>query len=69
MRETWHGAGADPLGRRTLRGWIRANRAGIDEVIRRECPGIERISDKERRLWVLNWETLYNWARADGVKP
>jgi len=51
----------------TLREFIRANRAELDEAIQRACPGAKR-NDEERRLWVLNDEGLYNWARAEGVR-
>jgi len=27
-----------------------------------------RANDDERRLWVLNDEGLYNWARSEGVR-
>jgi hypothetical protein len=52
--------------RTSLRAWIRANREALDAVIQRLCPGARR-SDEERRLWVLNDEGLYNWARAERV--
>ena len=26
------------------------------------------LSDEERRLWILNDEGLYNWARSEGVR-
>ena len=32
---------------------------------RHETP---RLNDKERRLWVLNDEGLYQWARSEGVR-
>ena len=49
----------------SLRDWIRANRTELDECIRRACPNIARLDDEERRLWVLNDEGLYNWARSE----
>ena len=39
----------------------------IDEAIQRVAPGAPKNND-ERRLWILNDEGLYNWARAEGVK-
>jgi hypothetical protein len=51
----------------TLKSFIRKNRAEINTVIRRECAGI-RLNDAERRLWILNLEPLYLWARRSGVK-
>jgi len=53
--------------RPTLRQWIRENREELDEAIRRVVPGA-RVDDEERRLWVLNDEGLYRWARSEGVE-
>ena len=50
----------------TLRAWMKENRAELDAAIRRVVPDV-RLSDNERRLWVLNDEGLYNWAKSDGV--
>lgn len=49
------------------RDFIRKNRARIDEVINAKGATIE-INDKEREMWVLNDEGLYNWARSEGVR-
>ena len=46
--------------------FIAAHRDEIDAVIR-GCGG-KRIDDEERELWILNDETLYNWARSEGVE-
>jgi hypothetical protein len=51
-----------------LREWIKTNRAGLDMCIRRVCPNLARLNDAERRLWILNDEGLYNWAKSEGVK-
>ena len=51
----------------TLREFIRENRDDIDATIKRDCPQI-KLSDAERRLWVLNNEGLYQWARSAGVR-
>jgi len=48
------------------REWIKANRAEIDDAIRRVVPGI-RLNDKDRECWLLNDEGLYDWARSEGV--
>lgn len=48
--------------------FIREHREEIDQAIRRTCPNIRRLDDAERRLWVLNDEQLYNWARHKGVR-
>ncbi len=54
--------------RRSLRDWIRENREEIDRAIQRALKNPEfRINDEERRLWVLNDEGLYRWARSEGV--
>lgn len=53
----------------SLRQFLRQYRPTIDAVIRRECPNVGRLNDRERRLWVLNHEPLYDLARACGVKP
>ncbi len=31
-------------------------------------PGATVANDEERRLWILNDEGLYEWARSEGVK-
>ena len=49
----------------TLRNFIRENRAEIDAAIR--GGGGDIFNDGERRLWILNDEGLYNWARSYGV--
>lgn len=51
----------------SIRAFIRKHRAVIDAAIRRAVPNGGRLNDDERRLWVLNDEGLYNWARRDGV--
>lgn len=48
----------------SLREWIKLNRAEIDACIERVAPGC-RKNDDERRLWVLNDEGLYQWARSE----
>ncbi|HEY8310623.1 MAG TPA: hypothetical protein VIG47_08705 [Gemmatimonadaceae bacterium] len=53
--------------RKSLREWIRENREELDRLIRGACPNIARLDDDERRLWVLNDEGLYQWARGEGV--
>ena len=54
----------------TLREFIRENRKELDECIANAL-GEEKnpiANDKERRLWILNDESLYRWARQCGVK-
>lgn len=49
--------------------FIRKNRKLLDEAIRQALNNPEaRLNDEERRLWVLNCEGLYLWARSEGVK-
>ncbi len=50
-----------------LSDFIKKNRKAIDGYIKR-ASGIERPSNYERRAWILNDESLYLWARANGVK-
>jgi hypothetical protein len=52
--------------RKSMRDFIREHRAELDECIHRLLPG-HKLNDEERRLWVLNDEGLYNWARSEGV--
>lgn len=52
---------------RSLRKWIQENRAELDRCIRHSCENA-RLNDEERRLWILNDEGLYNWARSEGVR-
>ncbi len=54
----------------TMRQFIRENRKELDQCIARAL-GMEknpRANDTERRLWILNDEGLYNWARSEGVR-
>lgn len=51
----------------SIRAFIRKHRAELDAAIRRAVPFAGRLNDDERRLWVLNDEGLYNWARREGV--
>lgn len=51
----------------TIKDFIRENRTEIDECIQSVAPGSPQ-NDNERRLWVLNDEGLYRWARSNGVR-
>ena len=53
--------------RQSLREWIRSHRQEIDATIKKVCGSQVRINDEERRLWVLNDEGLYWWAKGEGV--
>jgi hypothetical protein len=56
----------------TIEQFIRNNRKEIDTIIIQALggdPNAHRYrNDEERRLWILNHEGLYNWARANKVK-
>jgi hypothetical protein len=52
----------------TMQQFIRENRTELDECITRACPNIGRLNDDERRLWILNDEGLYRFARSEGVR-
>ena len=66
-REERRGIVLDVKITKTLKMFISQHREEIDTVIRKACPNC-RINDAERRLWILNDEFLYLWARGEGVK-
>lgn len=39
-----------------------------DASAREICSCCARLNDAERRLWILNDESLYLWARREGVR-
>lgn len=51
----------------SLKTFIRENREEIDRIIRSRCDNLGRLNDDARRGWILNYEPLYAWARAEGV--
>jgi hypothetical protein len=51
--------------KKPLRTWIKENREEIDKAIKKVSN--VSIDDEERRIWVLNDEGLYSWARSEGV--
>jgi len=51
---------------KSLQSFIKENQEEIDAAIKKVCDNC-KLNDKERRLWVLNDEGLYNWARSSGV--
>lgn len=51
----------------SIRQFIKEHRDDIDAAIRSVVPEA-RIDDDERRLWILNDEGLYNWARREGAR-
>jgi len=56
--------------RKPLAQFIKEHRAELDALIARALKMDEnpRKTDAERRLWVLNDEGLYRWARKEGVR-
>jgi len=50
-----------------LSDFIKENRDELDKYIQKQAPGSPK-TDNERRLWILNDEKLYNWARSENVK-
>ncbi len=53
----------------TLQQFLKENRRYIDVAIRSVLRDPDyRLNDDERRLWVLNDESLYRWARSEGVR-
>lgn len=52
----------------SLSQFIKENRAEIDAAIKRANPNQVTFNDGERRLWVLNDEGLYRWARSNRVR-
>jgi aromatic ring-cleaving dioxygenase len=52
---------------KSLKNWIKENRQELDKYIQSVSPGSPK-NDHERRLWLLNDEGLYNWARSEGVR-
>ena len=56
----------------SIRQFIKKHRQEIDECIIRALGGDPQAhrykNDEERRLWILNDEGLYRWARSEGVR-
>ena len=51
----------------TLKRFIRDNKIELDRAILKVVPNV-RLTDQERRLWILNDEGLYLWARREGCR-
>lgn len=51
----------------TMKDFIKENKEELDKAIHRVAPGL-KLNDSERRQWILNDESLYRWARSEGVK-
>ncbi len=50
----------------TMRNFIRQNRQELEQHIKSACSNC-RLNDDERENWILNDESLYLWARSEGV--
>lgn len=53
----------------TLKDFIKEHKSELDNCIKK-CLGNPdlRLNYEERRLWILNDEGLYQWARSCGVR-
>lgn len=51
-----------------LSAFIQENKDDIDAAIRRAVGNGHKIDNAERRLWILNDEGLYSWARRSGCR-
>ena len=51
----------------TMTDFIKENREELHQCIDNVVPDHPR-NDSEIRLWILNDEGLYNWARNEGVR-
>jgi hypothetical protein len=54
----------------TLSNFIKENREELDKCINHALnnPSSIRQNDEERRMWILNDEGLYLWAKSCGVR-
>jgi len=46
---------------------LKTDKGELDRCIRTVCSNC-RLNNEERRLWILNDESLYRWARREGVR-
>lgn len=56
---------------KSVRQFVKEHRKEIDAHIERALGGPEHYiyrNDDERRLWLVNDETLYLWAKSEGAK-
>lgn len=52
----------------TLRDFIKKHRPELTDSIRKAINRPDfKLNDEDRRQWILNDESLYNWARSEGV--
>ncbi len=50
----------------TLEIFVDLHREEIDSLIKERCPNCS-LDDEEREDWVINDESLYDWALDEGV--
>ena len=51
-----------------MRNFIKENKQELDNCIKCAVGENARLNNDERRLWILNDEGLYNWARSKNVR-
>jgi hypothetical protein len=49
-----------------MRDFIRENREELDRLIKPHVVG--SLNDNDRRDWIMNDESLYMWAKSEGVR-
>jgi hypothetical protein len=55
------------MARKSMKTFIEQHRADIDLFIKGICSNCQ-LNDRTRRDWIANNESLYHWARAEGVR-
>lgn len=50
-----------------LENFVKDNRREVDDKIRGQYPRYAAVDDDDREDIILNDESLYNWARGEGV--
>lgn len=56
------------MAKKSLTQFIKENRSQLVAAIRNAVPNTTGIDNREIRMWILNDEGLYNWAKSEGVK-
>lgn len=52
----------------TLKQFIKKNKVQLDKIIYSSTGVRVRLNDNERKKWIMNEESLYDWARDEGVE-
>ena len=52
----------------TLKEFIKEHKEELVSLIQDTCGNLNKIDDNEIRLWILNDEGLYRWAKSENVK-